>query len=102
MDTKTRAEKIIGLMGISEDFYEREKYIDRITSQLDESVREARESLKAEMMPKTEVYQEGFAAAKEKAAGIAESRPTGSADDGLVVQSDIVANIRAMQSAGKE
>lgn len=79
MDAKTRAEKMI-------EFIKRNKQNhpqaiqDWIIIQISEAVkdasavavREVRDTLMAEMVPKTDIYQKGFASAREKAAGIAD------------------------------
>jgi hypothetical protein len=84
MDTKTRAEKILKFRGSVEGSIDARKlYIEFITSQLDEAVREAENKLRSQILQlalagrEAELlkitYAEGFASAREKAAGIAET-----------------------------
>lgn len=117
MDTKTRAEKILlkalGHKSVAWNEFGKEQ-LKFITSQLDEAVREARgERDKAfvgiVLRASREGKRKGFAAAREKAAGIAENTwdyiPQETWDEGFepgyeLTQKTAAERIRAMK-AGK-
>lgn len=113
MDAKTRAERIMRKFEVKTDWHMacggqpmhmryirafRQAAVEWVASQIEEAEREARNEVLDSTVNEqiTKAFMEGFIAAREKAAEIAESRPTGSSDDGMVVQSDIAASIRSM------
>jgi hypothetical protein len=68
MDNRTRAEKIVDVFYSRPFGYPREEQLKSITSQLDEAVRE---TVLKSIQSHSTAYDEGFAAARGKAAGIA-------------------------------
>lgn len=74
-----------------------------VETQISEAVEEARSEEHAlRIVDVFKASQEARCEAFEEAAKIAEQRPTGASDDGIVVQQDIAATIRALKpkSAG--
>lgn len=109
MDTKTRAEKIKGIVydlallwcpEQHEVCPEADAIVDRIISQLDEAVREASHS---EPDCKTCIAK-GFAAAREKAGGVAENAKSDriwtaeTAGIRIATKNEIAERIRAMEA----
>jgi hypothetical protein len=107
MDTKTRAEKIVGM---AEKYINRDRtlFTDFITSQLDEAVREARAECDHEPCDVCidKFNAQGFAAGREKAAGIAKEFecPGGSKHScGCSVTGKLIAErIRALEFDGEK